>query len=73
MIKNNDKNWIEDEDTIRYLFQDHFRNLFTTNINTTDQFQTDQHFPAFGICVSRTLQSEVQDSEIKQALFDMAA
>lgn len=33
MLKDNDNNWIEDEDNIKALFHDHLKKIFTTNIN----------------------------------------
>lgn len=73
MLKDINNNCTEDEETIKAMFQNHFKNLFTSEIDIADWFHTQQRFPVLNNSVLSSLGSELHTTEIKQALFHMAA
>lgn len=73
MLKDLNNNWIEDMETIKDMFQSHFRNLLTSEIGTATWLHTKQRFPALHISVLNSLDVDLNTTEIKKELFDMAA
>ncbi|CAK8573797.1 unnamed protein product [Lathyrus sativus] len=72
MLKDNNINWIEDDEEIKTMFHIHFKNIFTMKLNTFDWIHIVQRFLNLNNSTSRFLSSELHNTEIKQALFYMA-
>lgn len=73
MLKDNNNNWIEEGEEIKSMFQTHFKNIFTTEIYTSNWIQIVKRFPKLNNCATRFLSSELQNFKAKQALLDMAS
>lgn len=73
MLKDNNNNWIEEGDEIKAMFQSHFKQLFNMETHISIWFQTNQSFHVLRNNVTCSLDFELNNSEIKQYLFDMVA
>ncbi|GAU31728.1 hypothetical protein TSUD_215290 [Trifolium subterraneum] len=73
MLRNNDGQWVEDDAALRELVTNYYKELFTETNDRRITFNMKYGFKPLEEEVASKLEREVENDEIKIALFDMGA
>jgi hypothetical protein len=73
MLRNQDGEWIDDEEVLKTMVNGHFEELFADSEEGSDWQQTKYTYPHLTVDNMESLTAPFQDHEIKNAIFDMGS
>jgi hypothetical protein len=71
MLRNEEGQWVEDEQTLKGMVTDFYKTLLTGNDDQINWHQTRCTYPQLSHIEYQGLKDNIQDAEVRKALFDM--